>query len=137
MNELMHLKNDEEIKSVESATVKDVLGFLEGTREGPSLDPMQVFLEKINRTEREAVKTWNSELTEIFVNHFETEKEKILLNEERVYIGDLFLDRLGRLARKWQECKKLTEDEREIKKGKYCKGQQKKSRRVEVRFFLI
>ena len=75
MNELMHIKNDEEIKSVESATVEDVLGFLEGTHEGPSLDPMQVFLEKIGRTEREAVKTWNSELTEIFVNHFKTEKE--------------------------------------------------------------
>ena len=78
MNELLHINNDEQIKSVESATVEEVCG----------------------------------------------------------YIGDLFLDRLGCLARKWQEFEKLTEEEREIKKVKYHKYQQMNSRRVEVGFLL-
>lgn len=134
---MLHIKNDEEIKSVESATVEEVFGYLEGTHEGPTLDPMHAFLKTKDRTERVAVKTWNTELAELFVNYFEDEKEMVLSKEERVYIGDLFLDRLNRLARKWQECEKLTEEKREIKKLKYYKGQRTNSRRVEVRFLFI
>ena len=139
MNELLHIKKDEEVNSIESATIEDVLGFLDGTHEGPTLDPMHVFFKKIDRTEglREAVKYWNSELAELFVDRFEGEMEKVLLNEERVCVGDLFLERLGRLTRKWQECKRLTEEEKKIKKMKYHKAQRTNSRRVEVGLCFI
>ena len=30
MNELLHIKKDEEVNSIESATIEDVLGFLDG-----------------------------------------------------------------------------------------------------------
>jgi hypothetical protein len=139
MNELLHINNDEGIKSVESATVEEVLGYQEGTHEGPTLDPMHAFLKTKGRTasEREAVKAGNTDLAELFVDYFETEKEMILLTEERVYVGDLFLDRLARLARKWQEYEKLTKDKMEMKKTKYHKLQRTNSRRVEVSFLFI
>ena len=136
MNELLHINNDEQIKSVESAKVEEVCGYQEGTHKGPTLDPMRAFLKLKDRTERVAVKAWNTDLTELFVDYFEDEKEMNLSREERIYIGDLFLDRLGRLARKWQEFEKLTEEEREIKKVKYHKHQRMNSRRVEVGFLL-
>jgi hypothetical protein len=137
MNELLHINNDEEIKSVESATVEEVLGYQEGTHEGPTLDPMHAFLKTKDRTERVAVKAWNTDLAELFVDYFEDEKEMNLSTEEKMIIGDLFLDHLGRLARKWQECEKLTKEEREIKKVKYYKCQRTNSRRVEVASFFI
>jgi hypothetical protein len=139
MNELLHIKNDEEIKSIESATVEEVLEYQEGTHGGPTLDPMHAFLRVKTKdgTEKAAAKAWNTDLTELFVDYFEEEKDMNLSMEERVYIGGLFLDRLGRLARKWQECEKLSKEEREIKKAKYYKRQRINSRRVEVRFLFI
>ena len=134
MNELLHINNDEGIKSVKSATVEEVLGYQEGTHQGPTLDPMQAFFKAKGRTEREAVGAWNTDLAELFIEHFEMEKEITLSTEERMYIGDLFLQRLGRLSRKWQEYEKFTKNEMEIKKAKYYKGQRTNSRRVEVRF---
>lgn len=134
MNELLHINNDEGIRSVESATVEEVLGYQEGTHEGPTLDPMHAFLKVKGRAQREAVGAWNTNLAELFIERFEKEKEMVFLTEERIYIGDLFLHRLGRLSRKWQEYEKFTKDEMEIKKVKYYKGQRTNSRRVEVRF---
>lgn len=139
MNELLHIKNDEEIKSIESATIEEVLEYQEGTHGGPTLDPMSAFLRVKSKDgiEKTAVKAWNTDLAELFLDYFEGEKEMNLSMEERGYIGGLFLDRLGRLARKWQECEKLTKEEGEIKKAKYYKRQRTNSRRVEVRFLFI
>jgi hypothetical protein len=139
MNELLHITKDKEIELVESATIDEVLGYQEGTNKGPTLDPMHAFLDRTKRTgpESVAVKIWNIDLAELFVDYFEDESETTMSAEDRVYIGGLFLDRLNRLARKWQECQELSKEEREAKEAKYHKGQRANSRRVEVCFFYI
>lgn len=139
MNELMHINKDKEIEFVESATVEEVLGYQEGTNKGPTLDPMLAFLDRTKRTGPESVvvKIWNIDLADLFVDYFEGENEMNLSQEDKAYIGDLFLDRLHRLARKWQECQELSKKEREAKEAKYYKGQRANSCRVEVGFFYI
>ena len=139
MNELLHINKDKEIEFVESATVDEVLGYQEGTKEGPTLDPMRAFLDRTKRTSPEsvAVKIWNIDLADLFVDYFGNENETNLSAEDRAYIGGLFLDRLSRLARKWQEYQELSKPEREAKEVRYYKGQRVNSRRVEVSFFYI
>lgn len=139
MNELMHINKDKEIEFVESATVDEVLGYQEGTNKGPTLDPMLAFLNRTKRTGPESVaaKIWNIDLAELFVDYFEGENEMNLSADDRVFVGGLFLDRLNRLARKWQECQELSKGEREAKEAKYLKGQRANSRRVEVSFLYI
>jgi hypothetical protein len=55
MNQLLHINKDKEIEFVESATVDEVLGYEEGTHEGPTLDPMHAFLA---RQRGRALRVW-------------------------------------------------------------------------------
>ena len=100
MNKLLHINNDEQIKSVESATVEEVCGYQEGTHKDPTLDPMHTFLKLKDRTKRVAVKAWNTDLAELFADYFKDGKEMNLSREERIYIGSI-------LGLPWLSCMQM------------------------------
>ncbi len=67
MNELLGIKKDDDIYHYESATAEEVNSYDAGTGDAPELQPMRLYLET-----KQCV-TWNDELCELFLDHYEQE----------------------------------------------------------------
>jgi hypothetical protein len=130
MNRLMNITADAEIHKVDCATEEEADDFENGQTEGPELNPMRPYLETARYT------TWNYELSELFVEHFQEEQEVTLSKSDRETVADMFLARLSRLQRTWREYQTLTPQTREEKGRRTKELARRNTRRVDVSYFF-
>jgi hypothetical protein len=97
MNELLGIKKDDDIYHYESATAEEVNSYDAGTGDAPELQPMRLYLET-----KQCV-TWNDELCELFLDHYEQEIDQQLTPNQRLEVEEFFENRLHQLGRKWRE----------------------------------
>jgi len=126
MNCLMGIKNDKGISGVCCASEDEVQDFEEGTTTGPDLCPMRPYLNSGRHT------TWNDALCEMFVESFEGEMDTELPPDAKTTIEKLFLDRLSRLVRPWNESQSFSSEELDAKQLKLNQRARINTRRVDV-----
>jgi len=95
---------------------------------GPQLNPMRPYLETGRHT------TWNDELSEMFVDHFQEEEEVSFTEKDRDNVGEMFLARIARLSRTWQDCQNLSQEAREEKRQRANELGRRNTRRVDVSY---
>jgi len=128
MNELMGgMKHNKDIINADLATEEEVEAFIEGTGDGPDLDPMRPHFGK------NMLNAWNNALAERFLDYLVEKYDfEPLTKQEAKTIRSRFEDRLHSLKREWQELtKKKPADFLEKKKAK-AKKMRAASRRDRV-----
>jgi hypothetical protein len=126
MNRLMDIKNNKEVSRVCCASEEEVNDFEEGTATGPELCPMRPYLNSNRHT------TWNDVLCEMFVESFEEEASTELTPDAKATIEKMFLDRLSRLVRPWNESQKFSSEQLNEKRSKSNRLARRNTRRVDV-----
>ena len=122
----MNITVDAEIYKVECATEEEVDDFGDGQIAGPELDPMRPYLDTGRHT------SWNDELTELFVDHFEQEQEVKFTKHDRKMVEEMFLARLSRLSRRWREYQTLNPEMLKEKDRRKREFGRRNTRRVDV-----
>jgi|SRR5271154_2263979 len=126
MNRLIGIKKDKEISGIYCATEEEVDEFEEGTTTAPLLDPMRPYLNSARRT------SWNDALCEMFIEHFEQEEGIKLTPDDEATIEVMFLNRLSRLVRTWNESHKFSSEELYARELKSNQLSRRNTRRVDV-----
>jgi hypothetical protein len=128
MNRLMNISADAEIHKVYCATEEEADDFEDGQTVGPDLNPMRPYLNTSRRT------SWNDELSELFVEHFQKEEDAIFTQRDRQMVEEMFLARLGRLSRTWREYRTLNQEGREEKRQRTNGLARRNTRRLDVSY---
>ena len=126
MNRLMNISADAKIHELDCATDEEVNDFNDGLTVGPKLNPMRPYLNTSRHT------TWNDELSELFVEHFQEEEGVIFTQGDREMVEEMFLARLGWLSHTWREYWALNSKELEEKRQRTNALARKNTRRVDV-----
>lgn len=124
----MNITRDAQIHQVNGATENEVDDFENGHGMGPQLNPMRPYLETGRHT------IWNDDLAEMFVKHFEEEEEVSFTDKDKDMVEEMFLARIARLSRTWQDCQNLSQEAREDKRQRANELGRRNTRRVDVSY---
>lgn len=130
MNDLMDMTTYDDIVDVTLADDEDVGEFKKGYGNPPVLEPLRPYFGKGFKKH-----PWNKRLEELFIRHYEDKIDVVLGEEEEDIIGDMFIDRLERLRRRYRDLEReLPDGEREaLEEERKAKGR-RNTRRVNVSF---
>lgn len=103
MNNLMEIKKYDDIVDVELAGDGDAKAFAKGKGSAPKLEPLYPYFGRGFRKH-----PWNKHLEELFIQHYKVEMRVDLDVEAEDTIGDMFIERIERLRRRY---KTLTKEE--------------------------
>lgn len=125
MSLLLGISRDEEIAKVQVATEEEFEDFEHGLLD-ITLDPMRPYFGSPRPT------AWNSGLCDLFLDHFETENDLTLGEEQKLEIEDMFDNRIQTLRRKWREAQNKNEEELKEQKQKSGKLSRANAQRCRV-----
>jgi hypothetical protein len=126
MNRLMGIENDKGISGVNCATEEEVDEYQEGITTGPELCPMRPYLNSNQHT------SWNDALCEMFIENFKEEQNIELTPEITTLIEKMFLDRLKRLVRPWNDSRTFSSKQLEARKLISNQLARRNTRRIDV-----
>ena len=110
MNCLLEIEKDTGITGVDCAVEEEVGEFEDGITTGPELSPMHPYLDSMRHN------SWNDELCDKFLEHFEEEEGTELMPHDKATIEKMFHDRLRRLAQTWKESHTFSPEELQERK---------------------
>lgn len=128
MNNLMDMVTYSDIIDVTLADDTDAREFKKGYGNPPALEPLRPYFGRGFKKH-----PWNRHLEGLFIRHYEVEMDVALDEQGEDTIGDMFMERLDRLRRKYRELTKdMSDGEREAleEEGK-AKGR-RNTRRINV-----